>query len=66
MAAGDANDDEDVQVSDAIWTLAYLFANGDPPPLPGPLSCGPDPTDPDPPDEPLTCLEYAAEFCTGP
>ena len=42
--ASDSNDDEAVDISDAIHLVMYLFLGGPPPPTPGPVNCGPDPT----------------------
>jgi hypothetical protein len=50
--AVDANDDGHIDISDAIFTLFWLFGNGAPPPPPGPFNCGSDPT----PDS-LDCLD---------
>lgn len=49
-SACDADDSGRIQVSDAITILSWLFLMGPPPPDPGPLVPGPDPT----PDE-LDC-----------
>ena len=40
--AGDANDDEEVDVSDPVYILLWMFGKGDPPPFPGTGACGPD------------------------
>ncbi len=37
----DANDDNALNVADAIWVLSYLFVGGSPPPQPFP-ECGED------------------------
>ncbi|MGE4619987.1 MAG: hypothetical protein AAEJ04_09300 [Planctomycetota bacterium] len=47
----DSNDDGSLNIADAIHFLAFLFSGGSPPTAPGPLACGPDPT-----DDPLDCL----------
>ncbi|MBI4606304.1 MAG: putative metal-binding motif-containing protein [Planctomycetes bacterium] len=44
LDAADANDSGDIDVSDGVFTFFYLFGGGEPPPLPGPLLCGEDPT----------------------
>ena len=44
MDAADANDDGKVDLSDAVFGFGYLFLGKEPPPSPGPSSCGPDPT----------------------
>lgn len=41
---GDANDDGKVDISDGIYSNGFLFLGGLPPPAPGPVSCGLDPT----------------------
>ncbi len=40
LEAQDSNDDGQVDASDAVYTLLYLFAEGTPPPHPGPAECG--------------------------
>jgi hypothetical protein len=42
--AADANDDGAITTADSIFILAYVSQNGPPPPAPGPVDCGPDPT----------------------
>ncbi len=42
--AADVDDDGAVVFDDAMSLLRYLFRNGSPPPAPGPLVAGPDPT----------------------
>lgn len=42
--AADTNDDGRFNISDPIYALAWFFLGKDPPPAPGPQSCGPDPT----------------------
>ena len=39
-----ANDDAELDLTDAIHVLRFLFLSGPPPLPPGPESCGPDPT----------------------
>ncbi|MEC9475395.1 MAG: S8 family serine peptidase [Planctomycetota bacterium] len=51
--AADCNDDGTVNIADAVSALAALFSGADPPPAPGPDSCGPDPT-----DDTLECDSY--------
>jgi hypothetical protein len=53
--AGDANDDGLFDISDAILLLNFLFRGGAPPHTPGPMHCGPDPTE----DEIPACV-YAS------
>jgi len=36
-AAADANDDEEVNIADALWTMEFLFRGGPSPPPPFPL-----------------------------
>jgi polysaccharide biosynthesis protein PslG len=55
LDALDANDSGEVDIADAVSMLGYLFADGAPPPPPGPLRCGPDPT-----DDALACASHAA------
>jgi len=43
--AADADDDGALTLSDAVYTLNHLFRGGVQPPLPGPVDCGPDPTE---------------------
>ena len=45
LDTGDTNDDGGIDVADAIFVLGFLFLGGEPPPAPGPLECGKDPTD---------------------
>ncbi len=42
--SGDVNDDGSIDISDAVYLLSYLFAHGRPPPDPGPVVPGEDPT----------------------
>jgi len=58
LDASDANDDAKVDISDALSLLGFLFLGNAPPPPPGPLACGTDPTaDAFPP------CAYPAESC---
>ena len=43
--SADMNDDGLLDISDPIYGLAALFSGGPQPPDPGPVNCGPDPTD---------------------
>lgn len=43
--AADADDSGDLDISDAVSTFGYLFLGEAPPPAPGPLECGDDPTE---------------------
>ena len=38
--ACDADDSGRIGITDAIYTLQYLFLEGAPPPFPGPRDCG--------------------------
>ena len=43
--AADINDSGQIDISDAVATFEFLFLAGRrPPPPPGPVTCGPDPT----------------------
>lgn len=42
--AADADDTGVLDLTDSVYTFNYLFLCGDPPPAPGPLECGSDPT----------------------
>jgi hypothetical protein len=53
LEAADADDSGELDVTDAIRSLTYLFLEGEPPAEPF-SACGPDPT----PDD-LTCEDYA-------
>jgi hypothetical protein len=52
MKTTDANDSGEVDIADAIYLLAHLFAQG-PDPLPPFALCSRDPT-----EDPLTCDSY--------
>ena len=45
--SADADDSGDTNLTDAVYALTFLFLGGDPPPVPGPASCGTDPTEDD-------------------
>lgn len=45
LDALDVNDSGQIEISDPLWSLYFQFAGGAPPPAPGHLSCGADPTD---------------------
>jgi hypothetical protein len=45
LDACDANDDGRMDFADAVWILRFLFRAGTPPPAPGPVTPGPDPTE---------------------
>jgi len=47
LDAADVDDDGTVEVIDPILLVAYLFLGFQPPPDPGPLECGVDPTESD-------------------
>lgn len=55
LEASDSNDDGNVNITDGIYTLNWLFLGGPIPPAPGPLACGADP--PGSPD--VGCPGYA-------
>jgi hypothetical protein len=65
LDAADSNDDGQVDLADPIWTLGFLFRGGPEPPVPGPKSCGPDPT-----ADGIDCEQFGicqdAEVCTAP
>jgi hypothetical protein len=44
MDAADASDDGQVDITDVVASLGYLFLGSEPPPAPGPDSCGSDPS----------------------
>ena len=52
--AADSNDTGDLDLSDGVAVFAFLFLGGSPPPAPGHLECGPDPT-----GEDLECDSFA-------
>ena len=43
--SGDTDDSGDMDISDAVAILGYLFLGRTPPAPPGPIECGPDPTE---------------------
>ncbi len=45
LDAADSDDNAAIELSDAVNLFSYLFLGGSPPPQPGPVECGPDPTD---------------------
>ncbi|MBI4603551.1 MAG: FG-GAP repeat protein, partial [Planctomycetes bacterium] len=47
LDAADADDSGSLELTDAVRILGYLFLGGEAPPAPGPLECGPDPTQDD-------------------
>lgn len=51
--AADADDSGDLSISDAVFTFGFLFLGGPPPPEPGVVVCGVDPT----PFDGLDCRE---------
>ena len=59
--AQDADDDGVVVIVDAIFILNFVLLGGPPPPAPGALVCGPDPT-----LDPLNCLYPARRCDAGP
>ena len=58
LDSSDANDDAKVDISDALSLLGFLFLGNAPPPPPGPLACGTDPT-----ADALPPCAYPAESC---
>jgi len=56
--AADANDDGKIDISDPVGILGFLFLGTDAPQVPGPDTCGEDPTA----DELATC-EYPIDMC---
>ncbi len=56
--AADVDDSGSLTISDPINVLAYIFSGGAPPPPPGPIDCGPDPS--------LDPLECNFPPCGGP
>jgi hypothetical protein len=59
LDAADADDSGQIDITDAVYSLSYQFLGGEPPPPPGPTTCGLDPTPLEAP-EILTCNIYAA------
>jgi hypothetical protein len=57
LDACDSNDDGNLDLSDPVYALGFLFLGGAAPPDPGPVDCGPDPTD----DDELGCEAYACD-----
>ena len=53
--AGDGNDDGQIDIADPIYLLNWSFFGGPAPPVPGPFSCGGDPT-----ADALNCATYPA------
>ena len=47
LDAADTDDNGTVELTDAVFTFNYLFLGGGDPPAPGPMVCGPDPTQDD-------------------
>jgi hypothetical protein len=54
LEAVDANDDADVDLTDAVYLLDWLFGSGSEPPPPGPRECGIDAT-----ADALGCLSFS-------
>lgn len=54
LNSADSDDNGAVELTDAVRILGYLFLGAPPPPPPGPLNCGQDPT----PGERLGCERY--------
>ena len=46
LEAADTDNNGAVDITDVVFSLGYQFLGQDPPAAPGPLTCGPDPTDP--------------------
>ena len=55
--SADADDSGEIELTDAVYLLNFLFLGGDSPPVPGPLECGPDPT-----EDPLDCAAFPPCF----
>ena len=51
--AADSDDSGVLNITDAIYSLGNLFLGGPPPPSPGNLGCGPDPS-----EDTLDCMSY--------
>jgi len=47
LVPADADDSGELDISDAMRVLGYLFLGTDAPPDPSPMTCGPDPTEDD-------------------
>ena len=58
LDAADSNDDGRFDISDAVFLYNYVILAGPPPPLPGPTTCGPDPT-----PDPLSSSGYDPNNC---
>ena len=52
---GDADDNGELQLTDAIRILGFLFLGAESLPPPGPMSCGEDPT-----EDTISCEMYTA------
>jgi len=61
LDAADTDDDGNIDLDDQILLLNYLLDSGAPPPLPGPTSCGQDPTAGDL----LNCGGYSTDVCVN-
>ena len=55
MDAADADNNDEVQLTDAVRILGFLFQGSEPPVDPGPMACGPDPDDA---TDTLDCAEF--------
>jgi hypothetical protein len=70
LDAADGDDSGDLDLADALYTFFYLHLDGRPPPDPGPLTCGGDPTfdglpcDSYPPCEPVSRTVDFSRFAT--
>ncbi|MBI4582525.1 MAG: hypothetical protein HY717_00635 [Planctomycetes bacterium] len=62
LDAADVDDDGEISaITDAIYLLVFGFLGGPRPPLPGPGTCGPDPTaDKNEPEHDIGCASYPA------
>jgi hypothetical protein len=66
MDAADSDDGGAVEMSDAIYTLKYLYVPGAPPPPdPGPVDCGSDPTQDGLDCHNHPCQPFVAQFVRG-